>query len=409
MNAPLIDELRLARSEKTPRSHKKLRVALFSGNYNYVMDGPVRALNKLVAHLQGRGHEVLVFAPTVSNPAFDHVGELVSIPSIPGFGSRKEYRVGLGLFGEAKAKLDAFAPNLIHIAAPDLTGSLAQRYAQQRAITTVASYHTRFDTYLRYYNLTWLERHASRYMRRFYGRCAHVYVPSQSMSAQMMREGYKDNFRLWQRGVDRDIFNPHQRDMRWRAEQGFDNNDIIVLFVGRLVKEKGLDFLVEATKRASKANPRIKTLIVGEGPERAQLQLDLPDAIFTGFLQGEDLARAYASADVFFNPSLTETFGNVTLEAMACGLPSVCAAASGALSLVKDGFNGLLSDPANGASGFAGKLISLSGDGNLRREYSLNAVGRAQTYSWTTILDGLIDDYYEAIGDHQDQPKPVGV
>ncbi|MEM1397835.1 MAG: glycosyltransferase, partial [Pseudomonadota bacterium] len=120
----------------------KLRVALFSGNYNYVVDGALLAQNKLVEHLLKRGHEVLVFSPTSKSPAFDHVGELVPIPSFALPGSRSEYRLGLGLFGTAKARLDAFAPTLIHLAAPDITGFQSVNYGQKNGVPVVASFHT---------------------------------------------------------------------------------------------------------------------------------------------------------------------------------------------------------------------------------------------------------------------------
>ncbi|MGE0410174.1 MAG: glycosyltransferase family 4 protein [Amphiplicatus sp.] len=374
-----------------------LRVALFSGNYNYVMDGPVRALNKLARHLLDRGHEVLVFAPTIARPAFQHEGELVSIPSLALPGSRSEYRLGLGLFGEARRRLDAFAPSLVHIAAPDITGFGALKYAERRGLAPVASFHTRFDTYPRYYGARWLEKHVTAYMRNFYGRCEHVYAPSPSMAEELKADGIGKDIRLWTRGVDAGVFNPSRRDIEWRRAQGFADDDVVVLFVGRVVLEKGVDIFAEAVLLAAAANPRIKALVVGEGPERARFEARLPSGAFTGYLQGEALARAYASADIFFNPSITETFGNVTLEAMACGLPALCAAASGSLSLVEAARTGLLSSPEKGAGGYADKLISLAESASLRSRYGAAALAKSRDFDWAAILDRLIGDYHAAI------------
>ncbi|MEM9618574.1 MAG: glycosyltransferase family 1 protein [Pseudomonadota bacterium] len=371
-------------------SPAKLRIALFSGNYNYVMDGPVRALNTLVAFLEEEGHEVLVFAPTVKEPAFEHSGTLISAPSfsIPG---RSEYRLSLGMSGEIKRRLGDFKPDLIHIAAPDPLGHAALQYARKNNLPAVASFHTRFDTYPRYYGAKWLEKYLTNYMRYFYRRCEHVYAPSDTMAQELRDEGIGRDIRLWTRGVDSILFNPSKRDLAWRRSIGFNDDDVVIAFVGRVVLEKGIDIFVETLARTNK----VKALVVGEGPERARFEEKLPTGHFTGHLQGEDLSRAYASADVFFNPSITETFGNVTLEAMASGTPALCANAAGSASLVEHEVTGLLAEP--NSQSFAEALERLADDDDLRRRLSETARARSLDYSWRTILSRLVDDYREAI------------
>lgn len=376
---------------------RPLKVALFSGNYNYVMDGPVRALNTLVGHLLKRGHQILVFAPTVKTPAFDAVGELVSIPSFALPGSRSEYRLGLGLHGAPRARLDSFAPDLIHIAAPDLTGLMALNYAERRGVAAVASFHTRFDTYPRYYGARWAEQHVTNYLRWFYGRCRHVYAPSTSMAEELARDGIGRDIRLWTRGVDSDLFSPARRDLDWRRSLGLADDAVVVAFVGRIVLEKGIEAFAEAFTRARREAPALRALIVGDGPERGRFETLLPGEVFIGFQQGEPLARAYASADLFLNPSVTETFGNVTLEAMACGLPALCAAASGSTSLVEHGVTGLLSDPGAGVDGFAASLTTLAGDRARRHAFAAASRAKSLRFNWEAILDGLIENYREAI------------
>ena len=398
----VLDRLRAAGTRSaSDQAADKLRVALFSGNYNYVMDGPVRALNMLVAHLEKRGHEVLVFAPTVKEPAFQHSGTLISIPSVAIPGKRSEYRLGLGLRGGPLKQLEAFNPDLIHIAAPDITGFQALKFAERKGIPAVASFHTRFDTYPRYYGARWLEKHLTNYMRDFYGRCRHVYAPSQSMADELARDGIGKDIRLWTRGVEGDLFSPARRDLAWRREKGLADDDVVIAFVGRVVLEKGIDVFADAVSRANKINPKVRALIVGEGPERPRFEAKLPEGVFLGYQQGEGLARAYASADVFFNPSITETFGNVTLEAMSSGLPSICASASGSLSLVEEGRTGLLSSPEAGAQGYAEKILELAGDSAARSEYGAAARARAGEFSWPVILDGLIANYRAAISDNK--------
>ena len=390
----------LSRPEQdlAPDRNRPLRVALFSGNYNYVMDGPVRALNMLVAYLEKCGHEALVFAPTTKKPAFQHEGALISVPSVALPGKRSEYRLGLGLRGKARRALDAFAPDLVHIASPDYTGYEALNYARARNIPAVASFHTRFDTYPRYYNMRWFEKYVTRYMRSFYRRCEHVYAPSQSMAEELRADGIGRDIRLWTRGVDSALFNPARRDEDWRRENGFTPDDVVVAFVGRLVLEKGIDIFADAFSKARASTPGLKALVVGDGPERGQFAAKLPGAVFAGYLQGPDLARAYASADIFFNPSITETFGNVTLEAMASGLPSICAAAAGSKSLVEDGATGFLADPC--ANGFADKLARLGADAEMRRRFGAAALAQSAAFSWDAVLAELVDHYREALGSH---------
>ncbi len=372
----------------------KLRVALFSGNYNYVMDGPVRALNKLVAHLEKRGHDVLVFAPTSKDSYLDHAGELVSLPSCPA-PRRPEYRIAIGLHGASKKRLADFAPTLIHIAAPDLGGLGALNYARRNNIPAVASFHTRFDTYPRYYGAAWAEKYLTKYMRYFYGRCEHVYPPSQSMADELLRDGIGREMRLWTRGVDSALFNPEKRDVEWRRSMGLDDGDIAVLFVGRLVLEKGIDHFARSLAAARKAHPNLRALIVGGGPERDSFEERCPDGVFLGHQGGEDLARSYASGDIFFNPSITETFGQVTLEAMASGRPALCANAAGSLSLVDDGTTGFIAQ--DNVEDFTEKLTRLAGDAELRAEMGAAGREKALTYSWDAVLDDLIHNYRDAM------------
>jgi glycosyltransferase involved in cell wall biosynthesis len=399
-SAFMIKSAAIARSA-VASSPAPLRVALFSGNYNYVMDGPVRALNKLVAHLEARGHQALIFAPTAKEAALEHAGELISVPSVALPGSRSEYRFGFGLDAAAQRRLSLFAPTIVHVAAPDWLGFTALNYARRRGLPAVASFHTRFDTYPRYYGMAWLEKHVTGYLRYFYGRCERVYAPSQSMVDELTRDRIGRDIRLWARGVDHCQFNPERRDLHWREELGVSGDDILVAFVGRIVREKGIDVFASALKAARAEIPKIRGLIVGDGPDRERFNALLPDDHFIGYQQGEALARAYASADIFFNPSVTETFGNVTLEAMASGLPCVCAAASGSRSLVDDGVTGKLIADAKDARGFADAIQSLAGDQAHRMHMAENARAKSVSFQWDVILDRLITDYQDVVSGHE--------
>lgn len=371
------------------------RVALFTGAYNHIADGVSLTLNRLVAYLERIGVEVLVFAPTVADPPVHHAGTLVPIPSAPVPG-RREYRVSLGLPRSARDRLDAFEPTLVHIATPDLLGKRALRYARRRNIPVVASYHTHFSSYLKYYGFEELEGFLWKYLRRFYRQCEHVYVPSHSMAAVLRAHEIRENLRLWQRGVDTTRFSPSSRSDGWRQAIGVDEETVLVSFVGRLVWEKGLHVFAEVLGRLQREGVRHQCMVVGDGPARAELSERLPDAIFTGYLGGEGLARAYASSDVFFFPSDTETFGNVTLEAMASGLPTVCADATGSNGLVRHGENGFLA-PAGNVHRFADHLTRLTLDADLRRRMGAASVEIAQEFDWETVLARIGRHYNEIL------------
>ncbi|MBI1180342.1 MAG: glycosyltransferase [Alphaproteobacteria bacterium] len=381
-------------------SDPTLRVALFSGNYNYVTDGAAIALNHLVAHLERQGVECLVFSPTVDPPAFEPSGTVVSVPSVP-LPGRSEYRVALGLPRGVRRQLEAFRPTLFHLSAPDLLGYAARRLALKWDVPAVASFHTRYDTYFRYYHAAWIERYVTRYLRHFYRYCEHVYVPSES-TAQVLREQHMArDVRIWSRGVDDSLFYPGRRDMAWRRSLGISDDEVVVAFVGRLVLEKGIDAFAATVQGLQGRGIRHRVLVVGAGPEHDNFAARLPrDAVFTGYLHGEALARAYASADIFLNPSVTETFGIVTLESMASGLPSVCADATGSQSLVGDGATGFLVRPGDGAA-YVDAVARLIAEPVLRARMGGEAHRRSRHYTWDAVMDELLVCYHEVLEAHR--------
>ncbi len=369
-----------------------LRIALVTSSYNYIADGVALTLNRLVGYLERQGVEVLVFTPTAEKPAFTHNGTIAPVPSMP-LPGRPEYRFVPRMPGNVKRQLLDFAPDIIHIAVPDFLGHAALDLAKANSIPAVATYHTRYETYLRHYwYLAPFEGLLTRILRRFYGGCREVYVPSDSTRDVLLADGLKNNFKPWPRGIETDRFNPVKRSATWRAQLGIGEDELVVLHVSRLVREKRLDTLTAALKQLTVPH---RVVIVGDGPDRPFVERELPHAIFTGFAVGEDLTTAYASSDIFFFPSDSESFGNVTLEAMASGLPCVCADATGSRSLVVDGQTGFLA-PADDAASFARHITALAQDKALRERMGLAARARALTFSWDETLARMLG-YYRAL------------
>ncbi|MDC0886580.1 glycosyltransferase family 1 protein [Altererythrobacter sp.] len=376
-----------------------LRIALFSGNYNYTRDGANQALNRLVGYLLKQGAAVRVFSPKVAKPDFEPTGELFDVPNVrmPVKG-RGEYRMPLGLNAKSRRALEAFKPNMIHVSSPDPTGHAALKWARAHKVPVLASVHTRFETYPRYYGLGFLEPAVEGMMRRFYNRCDALVAPSESMIEELRAQKMHTDIGLWTRGVDRTVFDPSKRDMDWRREIGLADGDVAIAFLGRLVMEKGLDVFADTIIALRKLQAPHRVLVIGDGPAREWFEKALPGGVFVGFQTGTDLGRALASADVFFNPSITETFGNVTLEAMASGLPVVAAAATGSASLVQDGVSGRLLPPGK-TEDMAAAIAPYCTDDALRLAHGQAGEMRSREYSWDAINQAVVDTYLRIASD----------
>lgn len=373
----------------------EIRVALVSGNYNCVRDGANKALNRLVDYLLRQGVHVRVYSPTIDEPAFEATGDLVSLPSLP-IPLRSEYRISLGLPPHVRKDLAEFAPNIVHVSSPDISAHRAVSWARSRGIPAIASVHTRFDTYLAYYNLQNLEPMVRAILRRLYLRCDAIVAPSESMASVLRAQRMNRDITIWTRGVDRDQFNPKRRDMEWRRSMGIGDDEFVVLFLGRIVMEKALDVFSDAMDVLAEKGVKHRVLVVGEGPARPWLEERLPDAVYAGHLSGDDLARAVASADVLLNPSVTEAFGNVTLEAMASGLPVIAVNATGATNLVTHGVTGFLAEPGDYET-IADELATYGRDPKVRRKHGQAGLKVAEGRDWDQINSAVLRTYNRVI------------
>ena len=375
-----------------PPVRAPLRVAIVTGNFNYVRDGVALTLNRAADYLASKDVPVMVVAPTTANPAIEPRHPLVSVPSFP-IPTRSEYRAALGLSSKAKRALLDFRPTIIHVATPDILGKQAITFARKQGIPVLASYHTRYDAYAHYYwGMTPFRELWKRYTRDLYSGCDCVLAPSESMASLLKEEGVSAPIHLWKRGVDKQRFTPANRDPEWRAERGIGETDILITYVGRLVLEKNVLLLGEIFAQLRERGLSFRTMIVGNGPLEDQMRNTLEDTLFTGFLTGEELARAYANSDIFLFPSESESFGNVTLEAMASGLPVVGANACGSNSLVQPGTTGFLAEEASTA-GFVDHLSTLIEDPDLRKRMGEAGHNLSLSYDWSKAM-GDLENYY---------------
>jgi len=367
-----------------------MRVALFTGNYNYVREGANQALNRLVGRGLQKGHEFRIYSPVTDTPAFEPVGELVPVPSIP-IPIRSEFRLATGLPRGTREDVRQFAPDLLHVSTPDILGTRAQTFAKQLGVPVVASLHTRFETYFEHYGLGWARPLAEAHLRRFYRRSEHVLAPTPGIVDELRQLRGDARASLWSRGVDRELFDPKRRDMEWRRATGFSDDDVLVLFFGRLVLEKGVRDFVAIVRQLQARGLAVKPLVVGAGPAADEFQ-PLGDAVLAGHLDGPDLARAIASADILIHPSRTEAFGNVVLEAMASGLAIVSADTDSSRQLIEHGRTGVLvSAPDADASG--AEIATLIADPQRRQQLGSEARKASARFSWDAASDSVLAAY----------------
>ena len=374
-----------------------LRVAMFSGNYNYVRDGANQALNRLAGYALGQGAALRVYSPTTATPAFTPTGDLVDVPAVPLPLGRGEYRLARGLPGPVRADIASFGPTLFHVSAPDILGHRAVSLALSMGQPVVASVHTLFETYPAYYGLGFMERPLVAMLRRFYNRCDALVAPSEEIAERLRGQGIIRPVSVWSRGVDHDRFHPDRRDLPWRRSLGIGDDELVIGFLGRLVLEKGLDVFAAVCAELRRRGVAHRVLAIGDGPARESFAADVPGLVMAGFQAGNDLGRAVASMDIFLNPSVTETFGNVTLEAMAAGVPVVAANATGARTLVDDGVSGALVPPRD-INGYADAIAAYAADP--AKLAAAGAAGRQRSlaYHWDTINQKVIDVWLDAAG-----------
>ncbi len=383
-----------------------MRLTLVTETFAPQVNGVSRTLGQLVDHLERAGDSVQVVHPDYGKPPAREQDHLVRSRPLPFY---REVSVPLPPFGPVHRAIDAFRPDLIHVATEATLGLSALRHALRRRVPVVSSFHTNFDQYCDHYRIGWAKGVAWRYLRWFHNRTRETYVPSRATIADLESRGF-ERLVLWPRGVDGTLFRPDRPGRaRVREALGFGPDDVVIGHVSRLAPEKNAGYLARALRAVGEARPDVRFLFVGDGPSRAELEGEMgPNARFVGYRAGEDLADHYAASDLFAFASLTETFGNVVLEALASGLPVVAVRAGGVGEIGRSGETGILVEPSSPPEQMAGALIGLVDAPALRREMAESARAYALGQTWSAIM-GRLRDRYLAVADlAAPAPAPVG-
>jgi glycosyltransferase involved in cell wall biosynthesis len=362
-----------------------MKFLLVSDTFPPDINGVARTLQTLARGLARRGHTVSVLTTTErsreENAAHGVQVDAVAALPIPGYDG---IRVGMTSRRYIAERISQLRPDALYVAVETIMGCNAIRAARERGVRVVSGFHTNFHTYSHDYRLPLLKSMAMRYLKWVHNRTARTLTPSESTAEQLRALGI-ENVGVLGRGVDTQLFDRSKRDSSLRASWGADDHTPVAIFVGRIAAEKNLPLAVRAFHQITTANPAARCVFVGDGPKSAWLREQHPGFVFAGARTGEDLARHYASADLFIFPSLTETFGNVLTEALASGLVTVSYDYAAAKQHVRHRENGFVA-PSGEADAFLAatrEALAHWQDAALRDA----AHATAKKLSWSTIID----------------------
>ncbi len=372
-----------------------MRIAMFSEVYWPMISGVSTTLTRTADALIRRGHQLRVYS--AAYPLGDGMADRPEVHRSPGrtFFLSPEVQWAAPDQAEITADLARFRPDLVHLATEFAMGYAGLRAARAIEAPIIASAHTDYERYAGRYGMRWAVGAGWLYLRWFYRHAHRVLTPSASFERHLRNRGI-EHTGIWTRGVDADQFSPSFRSARYRQELGIGPDDLLVGYVGRIAPEKGVERLLDAWKSLAPRYPRAHLVFTGQGLMEPEIRRRaLPRVHLTGMKRGIELATAYASADVFAMPSVTETFGNVTLEAMSAGVAPVAMAAGGIGEFGIDGVNVLLADPDQDGA-FRDALDRLLGNPALRRDLARGARTTALGRSWGPIYDRLVASYADA-------------
>jgi len=381
-----------------PAARRSLRIAFVTETYPPEVNGVAMTVARLVDGMHERNHDIQLIRPrqngsdaATSSERFDE--ELVLGLPIPRYPS---LRMGMPSKRALVKLWSVQRPDVVHIATEGALGWSALQAAVHLKLPVCSDFRTNFHAYSAHYGIGWLHKPIMAYLRKFHNHTACTMVPTAALAAELQMAGFQ-RLAVVSRGVDARRFSPERRDASLRESWGVTDDQLVVACVGRLAAEKNLELLVNAFDAIRVQQPGARLLLVGTGPLRAELEARCPDAIFAGQRGGLDLAAHYASADLFLFPSMTETFGNVTTEALASGLPVLAFRHAGAAEVILDGGNGRLV-PLADAAAFTRVALELAIDAQQRRRLGLAAREAALRMDWDSICAAFEVELVKACG-----------
>ncbi|RQO61814.1 glycoside hydrolase [Paucibacter sp. KBW04] len=380
--------------DQLPAAQRSLRIAFVTETYPPEVNGVAMTIARIVDGLHKRNHDVQLIRPRQEpgdaaerSPRFHEVlMRGLPIPRYPNL------RMGVPSKRALVQLWSVQRPDVVHIATEGALGWSALQAAQHLKLPVCSDFRTNFHAYSRHYGIGWLYKPIMAYLRKFHNRCQCTMVPTEALRRDLEASGFKQ-LSVVSRGVDIAQFTPLRRSAALREQWGALEDDLVCIYVGRIAPEKNLATLTSAFAAVQAKNPRAKLVVVGSGPQQAELQQQLPQAIFVGQRKGEDLAAHYASSDLFLFPSLTETFGNVTTEAMASGLAVVAFDYAAAAQLIRTGDNGVLVAMDDNAA-FARAAALAASDLAGVRQMGAKACATARELDWASIVarfEGVLD------------------
>ena len=373
-----------------------LRIAIVTETFPPEINGVAMTLGHIVQGLIARGHMVQVVRPRQARESGIAPGNMEEVlargAALPQYG---ELRFGLPAKNRLLRLWTEKRPDVVHVVTEGPLGWSAVAAARKMHIAVTSAFHTNFHSYSGHYGLGLLKRPIEGYLRKLHNRTMATMVPTAALAASLERRGYQ-NLRVVSRGVDVQLFNPAKRSQALRQSWGLAPQDLAVLHVGRIAKEKNVGLVVAGFRALQHIHPSAKLIFVGDGPARQSVQDACPDAIFAGMRKGEDLAAHYASADVFLFASLTETYGNVVPEALASGLAVVAFAYGAALELVQDGVSGVLV-PGNRDADFVQAVQRLMDPAHTLDSMRLAAAQSVAHVAWDRVYDAFIAVLQQAL------------
>ncbi len=366
-----------------------LKIAIVTETFPPEINGVARTIGRMTAVLAGRGHRIQLIRPRQSqgdaateDPALRQI--LVRGVPIPNY---RELRIGLPAKRLLMRLWREERPDVVHVITEGPLGSSALRAAKALGLPVASDFHTNFQSYSKHYGLGVLGKFVTAYLRNLHNKADCTMVPTMQVRDQLEALGFR-NLTVIGRGIDTGLFGPHRRSENLRRAWGCDDGQPAVLHVGRLAPEKNLGLFIRSVTAMQKVNPDVRAVLVGDGPMCDKLRRTYPDFVFAGVRTGENLATHYASADIFLFPSVTETFGNVTLEAMASGLAVTAYAYAAAAQYITHGESGLLA-PVGQEGAFVQCAVSLVQNPELSRRVRGAARAIASELSWDRVLDDL--------------------